>query len=88
MIAPPKIVGMPSAITVTTGIRLLRSTWTSTTDPLAHALGAGGAHVVLAEVVEHRGAHEAADLRGVEEREHRDRHDHLLDLQPEGLDGR
>ena len=42
MIAPPKIVGTPSAITVTTGISLLRSTWRSTTVrslmPLARAV--------------------------------------------------
>jgi hypothetical protein len=49
-------------MTVTTGIIELRSTWTRTTTPLAHALGARGAHIVLIEVVEHRGAHEAADL--------------------------
>ena len=42
MMAPPKTVGMPSAISVTTGIRLLRSTWMKSTtrsrNPLARAV--------------------------------------------------
>jgi hypothetical protein len=58
--------GTFSAMTVTTGISELRSTWRRTTT-LAHALGARGAHIVLLQVVEHRGAHVAADLGGVVE---------------------
>ena len=42
MMAPLKMVGMASAIRVTTGIMLLRSTWTSSTTrsrmPLARAV--------------------------------------------------
>ena len=42
MIAPLKMVGMPSAISVTTGIMLLRSTWMNSTArsvlPLARAV--------------------------------------------------
>ncbi len=45
-----------------------------------HALGARGSHIVLIEIVEHRGAHEATDLGGVEQPQHHHRHGHLLDL--------
>src|SRR6056297_3670177 len=37
-------------------------------DTLGQALGAGGSDVVLVQVVEHRGAHEARELRGDLER--------------------
>ena len=83
MMAPPKMVGMPSAIRVTTGIMLLRSTWNEQHHTFAHALGAGGAYVVEVQVVEHRGAHEAAELRRVEERQHHHRHGELLEMHPE-----
>src|SRR6056297_21842 len=54
-------------------------------DAFSHALGAGGAHVILLQVVEHGGAHVAADLRGVVEAQHHHRQDHLTELEDEAV---
>jgi hypothetical protein len=51
-----------SAMTVTTGIIELRSTWTRTTTPFRSCPWRGRCAHNPVEVVEHRGAHEAADL--------------------------
>src|SRR5690606_12403590 len=48
--------------------------------------GAGSAHIVLVQIVEHRGAHEPADLRRVEQSKHRDRHHHLSHLLEEAVE--
>ena len=55
--------------TVTIGISALRSVCLPTTAPLAHALGARGAHVVLAQHVEHGRARGPHQHRGLEESE-------------------
>ena len=52
---------------------------------LFEALGAGGAHIILVQIVQHRTAHVAADLRGGLQRQHHHRHDHLHELEFEAF---
>ncbi len=45
-----------------------------------HALGAGGAHVILGQIVQHGRAHKAADLAGDLQGQNHDGHERLPDL--------
>ena len=83
--APAKIAGMPRAISVTTGIRLLRTTWRDDHRALGKALGSRGTHILQRQIVEHRRTHEAGHRRRLLHHEHGDRQDHLAHLLPEGL---
>ena len=56
---PPKL----SAMMVTTGISALRRAWRHTTRAPRRALGARGADEVLAQGLDHRGAHVARVVR-------------------------
>ena len=47
---------------------------------LGQALGSRGADVILGQVLEHRGARVAHEGRRLEQAEHHDGHDRLLDL--------
>ena len=80
--APPNTAGICSATSVTTGISALRTTCLRITDALGQALGARGGHVVEADHVEHRRAHVARPDARLEQAQHGDRHDRLLEVLP------
>ena len=52
---------------------------------LGQSLGPGGAHIVLAEIVQHRGPHESAELRCDLQGKHHDGEDHLFQLDQEAV---
>ena len=52
--------------------------------PFRHALGARGADVVLVDDLEHRGAHETAPHRGLDQRQHHGRRDQMMQQVEEG----
>ena len=78
--APPIRIPISKPTTVTTGISAFRSACRETTSRALHALRARGAHVVLAQHLEHRRAHHPHHDREREDRDRDRRQDELAQV--------